>query len=66
MTPPVPIALPSIEELIAVSSDAKQVMETGVRHRYLADGTIKYEGDVRARCATWQPDAQCLCPPGMS
>lgn len=42
-----PIALPSIEELIALSTDAKQMMETDVDRgrealrRFLADGTIK-------------------------
>lgn len=43
----VPISLPSIDELIALSSDAKRLMETDVDRgremlrRYLADGTIK-------------------------
>ncbi|MEO8700257.1 MAG: hypothetical protein ABI867_09440 [Kofleriaceae bacterium] len=61
-----PVALPSIEELIALSTNAKQLMESDLERgremlrRYLADGTIKCAVDDEGPYATCDLGAHIL------
>lgn len=61
-----PIALPSIDDLIALSQDAKKLMDTDVDRgremlrRYLADGTIKCGVDADGPFASCELGAHIL------